>query len=52
MEEMEIYFSDLNEDAQNRLLEFVGVKDPKEMNWDMDIMPIASYPKPEEDEED
>lgn len=39
----EIYFSDLNEKAQKEVLEFVGVSDPKEMNWDIDINPIAIY---------
>ena len=39
----EIYFSDLNEKAQKELLEFVGESDPKEMNWDLDILPIAIY---------
>ena len=38
---MEIYFSDLNENAQKRLMEEVGITDPKEMNWDVDIIPIA-----------
>lgn len=37
-----IFFSDLNEEAQKRLMEVVGIKDPKEMNWDMDILPIAT----------
>ena len=39
----EIYFSDLNEDAQNRLLKFVGAESPDEMNWDMDILPVATF---------
>jgi len=43
MKTFEIYFSDLNDEAKNRLCEAVGIKDPKEMNWDMDILPIASY---------
>ena len=43
MKEFEIYFSDLNEDAQQRLMEAVGITDPKEMNWDMDIVPLAIY---------
>ena len=34
-----IYFSDLNEEAQDVLLEAVGAKSPKEMNWD--IYPIT-----------
>ena len=41
--EFNIYFSDLNEDAQKRLLKMVGTESPKEMNWDIDITPIAVY---------
>ena len=41
--EFNIYFSDLNEDAQKRLLETVGADDASDMNWDMDICPIAIY---------
>lgn len=41
--EFEIYFSDLNEDAQQRLMEAVNITDPKEMNWDMDWLPLAIY---------
>lgn len=39
----EIYFSDLNEDAQKRIMEMVKIDDPKEMNWDIDMCPIAMY---------
>lgn len=39
----EIYFSDLNEDAQKRLMEYVGITEPKEANWDIDMCPIAIY---------
>lgn len=46
----EIFFSDLNEDAQKRILEAVGETDPKEMNWDIDMCPIALYPLPNEGE--
>ena len=50
MGEFEIYFSDLNEDAQQRLLEAVGAKDARDMNWDMDISPLAIYEfEPDED---
>lgn len=38
-----IYFSDLNEDAQKRLLDFVDEKSASDMNWDMDIVPIAIF---------
>ena len=34
--EMEIYFSDLNEEAQERLLEIAGVNSPEEANWNID----------------
>ena len=43
MNEFEIYFSDLNEDAQERILEATGVTDPRELNWDIDIVPLAVY---------
>ena len=43
METFEIYFSDLNEDAQKRLLDAVGAESAADMNWDMDIIPIAQY---------
>ena len=35
----EIYFSDLNEQTQQLLLEMAGVESPEEMNWD--IFPLA-----------
>ena len=43
MNTFEIYFSYLNEDAQKRLLDAVGVETAADMNWDMDIIPIAVY---------
>lgn len=43
MVEFKIYFSDLNPEAQKRLLEAVGVKEPKGMNWDIDMAPLAIY---------
>lgn len=51
MRSFEIFFNDLNEDAQNRLLKLVGVTDPKEMNWDMNIVPIAIFDIEVEEEE-
>ena len=36
-----IYFNDLNEEAQAALMEAIGIDDPKEMNWDIDIVPLA-----------
>jgi len=43
MKTFEIYFSDLNEEAQKRLLEAVGAKTAADMNWDIDMCPIAMY---------
>ena len=37
--ELEIYFSDLNEDGQKKVLKFYGVKSPYDANWD--ICPLA-----------
>ena len=39
----EIYFNDLNEDAQKRLLEAVNVKEPRDMNWDINMCPLSIY---------
>lgn len=41
MKTLEIYFSDLTEEAQQRALEAAGITDPKEANWDMDTIPLA-----------
>ena len=43
--EFPIYFSDLTGECQRRLLRFVGADGPGEMNWDLDVLPIAEYPK-------
>lgn len=47
-----IYFSDLTPEAQQRLCEAVHITDPKEMNWDMDIVPLAIYPLPYPEDDD
>lgn len=39
---MDIYFSDLIPETQKKLLEMSNVTDAKEMNWDMDNMPIGT----------
>lgn len=43
MQTFKIYFSDLNEEAQKRLMEAVKISSPSEMNWDLDIYPLAEY---------
>jgi hypothetical protein len=45
--EFPIYFSDLTKECQVRLLKFVGVESAGDMDWDMDILPLFVYPKPE-----
>lgn len=37
----EIHFNDLKPEVQEELLDFMGISDPKEMNWDIDTVPIA-----------
>ena len=41
MVQFEIFFSDLNEQAQQDLLDMVGAESPEDMNWDFDLVPIA-----------
>jgi hypothetical protein len=42
-----IYFSDLNEDAQRRLCERFDTQ-PEDENWDTDIFPLAILEREEE----
>lgn len=37
----ELYFDDLNTRARNELLQFCGITDPKELNWD--TVPIVTF---------
>ena len=39
---IEIYFDDLNENAQKEILTIFGIKDPEELN--ADIIPLAVIP--------
>ena len=39
MQSFEIFFDDLNEEAQQRLCETMDINTDKEMNWD--IVPLA-----------
>ena len=46
----ELYFNDLNAEAQAKLLDAAGLNDPSEANWDM--FPIDIIEFYEEDDED
>jgi len=48
-ESFEIYFNDLNEEAKKAFLEFMGMTDPKEGNYD--IIPLVTIPKGEDVDE-
>ena len=48
MEELKIFFSDLNEETQQRVLKFYGIADPKQGNFDSDIVPLFILECPEE----
>ena len=41
MKSVEIFFNDLKPEKQKEFLETVNVTDPKEMNWDIDMAPLA-----------
>ena len=43
MKTIDIYFSDLTQEKQVEMLKAVGANNPSEMNWDMDILPIATF---------
>jgi len=45
-EELELYLDDLNEEAKRRVLEFLGVERPEDLN--LDVLPLTIIPKPEE----
>ena len=51
MKTFKIYFNDLNEDAQKRLLKEAKVDNPKDVNWFLDIYPIAFLMYEDEEEE-
>lgn len=40
MNELDIYFEDFTEEAQQAILEAAGISDPSEMNWD--VLPITT----------
>jgi len=50
MATFEVYFDDLCEEAQERYLEFQGVKDPAELN--AEFSPICIVERSDEDEAD
>ena len=52
MRTVAIYFSDLTEEAQQEVMQAAGVHDPKEANWDMDIVPLATVDFENEDDEE
>ena len=48
---IDILFNDLNDKAKAELLDAVRAKDSKEMNWDIDILPLATLDFELEDED-
>jgi len=47
---LEIFFSDLNPAAQQRVLDFYGYSDPKDGNFDLDIEPLCVLESDQEDD--
>lgn len=50
--EISIYWSHLTPYAQERLLEAFDIEAPEGMNWDNDIMPVATIQVPNSDDEE
>jgi len=50
MDEFRIYYSDLNREAQKRLLKAFGISSPKEVGWYKDQNPIVTIQIPFWDE--
>ncbi|MDH4201535.1 MAG: hypothetical protein OEV87_01405 [Phycisphaerae bacterium] len=47
MDELNIYFDDLCEETQQKVLEFMGIKNPSDGNYD--FCPLFVLTRPEED---
>ena len=43
MKAVEIYFYDLNENAQKRLLEAAHAKTPADMNWNLSSIAVCEF---------
>lgn len=50
MKSVDIYFNDLTPEAQDEVLKAASIKDPKERNWDINIIPLATLDFEDEDE--
>ena len=49
---VELYFNDLNEEAQEVMLEVSGIKHPREMSWDFFPIAFAAITKRNDNDED
>jgi hypothetical protein len=38
---LEIYFNDLNDEGKQKVLDYLGLETPEEVNMDVDIVPLA-----------
>ena len=45
-DKLEIFLSDLTPEAQARVLRFLGIKTPEELN--LDVFPLFNLPKPDQ----
>jgi len=50
--QLDIYFSDLTEEAKKQVLELYGVKRSEELNLNVDIIPLFTLMNESEDSED
>jgi hypothetical protein len=48
LKSFEIFFNDLNEDAQKRFLEFQEIDSAADGNYDIDVVPLAIFNREED----
>jgi len=48
MKSVEIYFSDLNDEAQKEVLKAAGVESPSDMNWEYCPLTILDFEEVED----
>jgi len=49
---LEIFFNDLNQEAQDRYLDFYGLENAEDGNLDLDIVPLFVEERPDHDDID
>lgn len=51
MKTLDLFFSDLSDEAKKEVLDFLGISSPAEANLDLDILPLTTLELHEETDE-